>query len=82
VILEVVIENGQKNNAHGRPQIFFQGRAKIFRGGKNILFALKTKKLTIFLEKSNKKPTIFGPLLPSIADTHANASAKLMTTCL
>ncbi len=37
---------------HGRPQTFFQGRAKIFQGGQEPTFCLKNnKKDTIFPEK-------------------------------
>jgi len=46
---------------HGRPQTFFQGRAKFSRGGgKNILFALKTPKTYNFPLKKSKKHTILA----------------------
>jgi len=45
---------------HGRPQTFFQGRAKFSRGGKNILFALKTPKNILFASKKSQKHTILA----------------------
>ncbi len=41
--------------SHGRPQTFFLGRAKIFQGGKEPTFCLKSnEKATIFPQKSLK----------------------------
>ena len=65
-------------SAHGRPQNFFQGRAKFSRRGQKHTICLKSaEKDTIFLKKSRK--TYYfgrpggggkGPLLPSPADAH------------
>jgi hypothetical protein len=45
---------------HGRPQTFFQGRAKISREGKNLIFCLKNNKKDTILIKKVMKYTIFG----------------------
>jgi hypothetical protein len=68
---------------HGRPQTFFQGRAKFSRGGaKTNYLPKKHPKNYIFLEKRKKvKKTYYfarpggreegkSPLLPSPADAH------------
>jgi len=62
---------------HGRPQTFFQGRAKFSRGGQKHTICLKNAlKHTIFFQKSAKtyyfgRPGgVKGPLLPSPADAH------------
>jgi len=45
---------------YGRPQTFFQGRAKFSReGDKNILFAQKTLKKILFSSKKCKKNILF-----------------------
>ncbi len=49
---------------HGRPQTFFQGRAKIFQGGQEPTFCLKTTKKNIFSKKVWKH-TIFGRPWPA-----------------
>ncbi len=70
---------------HGRPQTFFQGRAKIFQGGQEPTFCLKNNKNdTIFPKKSLKTyyfwPALAGqggqePPLPSPADAHVKGAS-------
>jgi hypothetical protein len=46
---------------HGRPQTFFQGKAKFSRGGKTYyVFALKTLKTYYFPLKKSQKHTILA----------------------
>ena len=63
---------------HGRPQTFFQGRAKFSRGAKTYYLPKKHKNRYYFSQKS-QKTYYFGrpgggggkcPLLPSPADAH------------
>ncbi len=58
-------KNGNSNNPcrHGRPQTFFQGRAKIFQGGaKTYFLPIKQQKRYYFSQKSLKK-CYFRPAL-------------------
>jgi hypothetical protein len=44
---------------HGRRQTFFQGRAKIFQGGQEPTFSLKTTKKIPFFPKKSKNILFF-----------------------
>ncbi len=68
-----------RGNSHGRPQTFFQGRAKIFQG-EEPAFWLKTRKNIPFFPKESQNifwPARRGggqePPLPSPADAHGNS---------
>ncbi len=48
----------------GVRRLFFQGRAKIFRGGKNLLFAYKITEKILFFSKSLKTCNFLPALAP------------------
>ncbi len=51
---------------HGRQQTFFQGRAKIFQGGQEPTFCLKTKKKILFFPKKSKTYYYKSPPCPPL----------------
>jgi len=60
----MTVEADQIFHTHGRPQTFFQGRAKFSRGwGKNILFSSKkSQKLTILAGQGGSRAPSCPPL--------------------
>jgi len=70
-----------QSDDHGRPQTFFQGRAKFSRGGGAKTYYLPKKHLkTYYFPLKKSKNILFsrvkGPLLPSPADAHVKGSIK------
>ncbi len=78
-LTEVILSGKQiaRRHGHGRPQTFFQGRAKIFQGGQEPTFCLKNNKKT--KQQKSLKTYYFWPArggksppLPSPADAHGH----------
>ena len=76
----------QSVSGHGRPQTFFQGRAKIFQGGARTYFLPKKQRKRYYLSKKSLKTYYFWPArgggksppLPSPADAHGGKRSKIV----
>ncbi len=70
----LVIMINYDSHGHGRPQTFFQGKAKIFQGGgQEPTFCQKTTKKILFFPKKSKNILFLAglaPLAPPPADAH------------